>query len=67
MTFNAHSALLWYYRRWDILVNGKPTSSKVVWCSLVNVDHVKMAVQKLRKINWLYSEVYDDSVDEISA
>ena len=49
-----------------IIVNGKPTTSKVVWRSLVNVDHVKAAVQKLREINWLYNEVKDDSVDEIS-
>ena len=39
---------------------------KVVWRDLVNVDHVKAAVQKLREINWLYNEVKDDSVDEIS-
>ena len=37
-----------------------------MWHSLVNVDHVKAAVQKLREINWLYSEVKDDSVDEVS-
>ena len=49
-----------------VIVNGKPTTSKVVWRSLVNVDHVKAAVQKLREINWLYSEVKDDSVDEVS-
>ena len=46
-----------------ITVIGKPTTSKVVWHSLVNVDNVKTAVQKLREINWLYSEVKDDSVD----
>ena len=45
-----------------IIVNGKPTTSKVVWRSLVNVDHVKTAVQKLREINRLYREVKDDSV-----
>ena len=49
-----------------IIVNGKPTTSKVVWRSLVNVDNVKTAVQKLREINWLYSEVKDDSVDDVS-
>ena len=49
-----------------IIVNGKPTTSKVVWRSLVNVDHVKTAVHKLREINWLYSEVKDDSVNEVS-
>ena len=41
-------------------------TSKVVWCSLVNVDNVKTAVQKLRDINWLHSEVKDDSVDAVS-
>ena len=46
-----------------IIVNRKPTTSKVVWRSLVNVDNVKTAVQKRREINWLYSEVKDDSVD----
>ena len=49
-----------------IIVNGKPTTSKVVWRSLVNVEHVKAAVQKLREINWLYSEVRGNSVDEVS-
>ena len=49
-----------------IIINGKPTTSKVVWRSLVNADHVKAAVQKLREFNWLYSEVKDDSIDEIS-
>ena len=44
-----------------IIVNGKPTTSKVVWRSLVNVN-VKTAVRKLKEINWLYSEVDDDSV-----
>ena len=37
-----------------------------MWRSLVNVDNVKTAVQKLREINWLYSEVKDDSVDDVS-
>ena len=46
--------------------NEKPTMSKVVWRSLVNVDNIKTAAQKLREINWLYSKVKDDSVDEVS-
>ena len=49
-----------------IIVNGKPTTSKVVWRSLVNVNNVKTAVRKLKEINWLYSEVDDDSVDDAS-
>lgn len=28
--------------------------------------YVKTAVHKFREVNWLYSEVKDDSVDEIS-
>ena len=28
--------------------------------------YVKTAVHKLREINWLYSEVKDDSVDDVS-
>ena len=49
-----------------IIINGKPTTSKLVWRSRVNVDYVKTAVQKLKEINWLYSEVDNDSVDEAS-
>ena len=49
-----------------IIVNGKPTTSKVVWRSLVNVNNVKTAVRKLKEINWLYSEVDNDSVDDPS-
>ena len=37
-----------------------------MWRSLINVDNVKTAVQKLREINWLYSEVKEDSVDDVS-
>ena len=33
-----------------IIVNGKPTTSKVVWRSLVNVNNVKTAVRKLKEI-----------------
>ena len=46
-----------------IIVNGKPTK-QVVWCSLVDVNQVKAAIQKLKDINRLYSEVTDKSVDE---
>ena len=49
-----------------IIVNGKPTTSKVVWRTLVNVDSVGQPVQKLREINWLYSEMKDDSIDNVS-
>jgi len=46
-----------------IIVNGKPTKQKVVWHSLVDVNQVKAAIQKLKDIG-LYSEVTDESVDE---
>ena len=48
-----------------IIVDGKSTTSKVEWRSLVNID-VKIAVQKLREINWRNSEVRDDSIGEVS-
>ena len=35
----------------------------MVWRSLVDVNRVKAAIQKLKESNWLYKEV-DDSVDE---
>ena len=31
-----------------IIVNGKPTKSKIVWRSLVNVAHINAAVHKLK-------------------
>ena len=47
-----------------IIVNGKPTKTKVVWHSLVDINEIKKAVQKLKDINWLYKDVREDSVDE---
>ena len=47
-----------------IIVNGRPMKSKVVWRSLVDVNPVKAAIQKLKESNWLYKEVHGDSVDE---
>ena len=47
-----------------IIVNGTPTKSNVVWRSLVDVNQVKQALLKLKQINWLYTDVDDDSVDE---
>ena len=49
-----------------ILISGKPSKNKVLWQSLVNVDQVKAAVQKLRSINWLYANVNDSSIDDAS-
>ena len=45
-------------------MNGKPTKSKVVWRSLVDVNRVKKVVDKLRQINWLYEDTADDAVDD---
>ena len=47
-----------------IIVDGRPTKDKVVWQSIVDVDNVRHAVDKLRETNWLYRTVDDDSVDE---
>ena len=47
-----------------IILNGKPTKQQIVWRSLVNVDLIKTAVQKLTETNWLYKGLDDNSVDE---
>ena len=47
-----------------IILNGKPTKQKFVWRSLVNVNDVKAAVEKLKEINFLYSTVDRESVDD---
>ena len=47
-----------------VILNGQPTKDKVVWRSLVNVDKVKLAVQKLKDINWIYKDTDVDSVDD---
>ena len=49
-----------------ILVNGKPNKLKVVWRTLVNVDALKAAIHKLKEINWLYKEVDEDDLDDVT-
>ena len=47
-----------------IIINGVPTKDKIVWQTLVDVNAVKVAIQKLKEINWLYKNVDDASLDE---
>ncbi|KAL5505298.1 hypothetical protein EMCRGX_G006706 [Ephydatia muelleri] len=47
-----------------IIVNGVPTKDKIVWQTLVDVNAVKLAIQQLKEINWLYKNVDDASLDE---
>ena len=47
-----------------IIVDGTPTKNRVVWRTLVDVNKVKKAVEKLRQINWLYKEVSEQAVDD---
>ena len=47
-----------------IIVNGRPTKSKVVWRSLVDVNCVKKAISTLKLCNWLYRDVKNESIDE---
>ena len=42
-----------------IILNGQPTKSKIVWKSLVDVNNVQAAIQK---INWLYKDVQNNCV-----
>ena len=46
-----------------IIVNGVPTKDKIVWQTLVDVNAVKLAIQILKEINWLYKNVDDASLD----
>ena len=47
-----------------ILLDGQPTKDKVVWQSLVDVNHIKRAVNKLKETNWIYQNINQDSVDD---
>ena len=47
-----------------IIFNGKTTKNKVVWRTLVDVNRVKNAVDKLKQLNCLYKDVSDDAVDD---
>ena len=47
-----------------IIVNGRPTKSKVVWHSLVDVNRVEKAISTLKLCNWLYRDVKSESIDE---
>ena len=49
-----------------IMVNGIPSEKKVIWRSIVDVNTVKGAIQKLREINWLYKDVDDTSIDNVA-
>ena len=37
-----------------ILLDGRPTKDKVVWQTLVDINDIKKAVNKLKETNWLY-------------
>ena len=47
-----------------IIVKCKPMKTKGVWRTLVDINHVKAAIQKLKESNWLYKELNNDSVDD---
>ena len=49
-----------------IIVNGVPTKNKIVWQMLVDVNAIKQAIQKLKEMNWLYKNVDDASLDDVS-
>ena len=48
-----------------IIVNGKPSKQKVMWRSLVDINAIKAAIQKLKEVNWLYKAVDEYSFDEV--
>ena len=46
-----------------ISVNSKLTK---IWQSLINVEELKATLRKLRDINWLYTDVGENSLDDAS-
>ena len=48
------------------MVNSQPSKQQVVWQSMVNMDTLKAAIQKLKEINWLYKDVDENDLDNIS-
>ena len=40
-----------------VVVNGTPQKDKVIWRTLVDVYSIKQAVQKLKDINWIYTNM----------
>ena len=48
------------------MVNGEPSPSRVVWRSIVDVRGVKVAIAKLKEINWLYKEIDADDIDNVA-
>ena len=47
-----------------ILVDGQPTKDKVVWQTLVDVEDIKTATDKLKEINLFYQDVNDGIIDD---
>ena len=49
-----------------MIVNNKPTKKNVVWRSMIDINQVKAAINKLRTINFLYRDITDESVDSVA-
>ena len=47
-----------------IIVNGRPTKSKVVRRTIVNVSQIKTAIETLRSCNRLYKNVDESCINE---
>ena len=49
-----------------VVLNSKPTKNNKIWRTLVDVKQVQAAYEKLKNINWLYKNLDDESLDEVS-
>ena len=49
-----------------IMMNGMPSEKKVTWRSIVDVNDVQAAIQKLREVNWLYKDINDTSINDVA-
>uniref|UniRef100_A0A1X7UWL9 Helitron helicase-like domain-containing protein n=1 Tax=Amphimedon queenslandica TaxID=400682 RepID=A0A1X7UWL9_AMPQE len=49
-----------------LILNSEATKTNKIWRTLVDVDKVQAAYEKLKDINWLYGNLDDQSLDDVA-
>uniref|UniRef100_A0A1X7TGH6 Uncharacterized protein n=1 Tax=Amphimedon queenslandica TaxID=400682 RepID=A0A1X7TGH6_AMPQE len=49
-----------------VILNSEATKTNKIWRTLVDVDKVQAAYEKLKDINWLYGNLDDESLDDVA-
>uniref|UniRef100_A0A1X7TJR2 Uncharacterized protein n=1 Tax=Amphimedon queenslandica TaxID=400682 RepID=A0A1X7TJR2_AMPQE len=49
-----------------VILNSEATKINKIWRTLVDVDKVQAAYEKLKDINWLYGNLDDESLDDVA-